>query len=186
MSDAIGAVLDAAEIDARWKPTRTRATICLNSDLAIEIARLEEQLRDLQSNVGGAADPIGPLAEKALQLREQAKASEHEFVFRSIGRLARRDLIRQHPPTKEQQEKVGKDERLVYNPDTFPPALMAASCESVRGADAAWWATKFDEWGDGQVARLWQACIAAQEGVNDTPKAAHAFAAMRSRAESSE
>lgn len=187
MSDPVTAVLDAAEIDERYQPTRTRATICLDSALVMEIGRLEDQIRDLQQkNDGSAADPLGPLAERVLELREQAKAAEVEFVFHSIGRLAFRDMIREHEPTPEQQKAVGKDVRLLYNPDTFMPALFAAACESVRGGTPAWWTRKCAEWGDGQVERLWHACLAAQQGVNDVPKAAHAFAAMRTRGESSE
>lgn len=187
MSDAIAQVLDAAEIDERWKPTRTRTTICFDTDLVIEIGRLEDQIRDLtQSPQQSAADPVGPLAEKVLELRGQAQASEVEFVFKSIGRLAGRELIRDHPPTKEQKAELGEGESLPWNPETYPPALLAASCESVRNGTVAWWIRKCDEWGDGQVARLWQAALSAQQGANDVPKAAHAFAATRSRGANSE
>lgn len=187
MTDAIAQVLDAAEIDERWQPTRTRTTICLNTQLVIEIERLEAQIADhTQNPQGTAADPVGPLAEQVLAKREQAKAAEVEFVFKSIGGLAGRDLIRDHPPTKEQKEKLGEGETLPWNPETYPPALLAASCESVRNGTVAWWTRKLDEWGDGQVARLWRAALSAQQGANDVPKAAHAFAATRSRGASSE
>lgn len=185
MPDPMIQLLDAAEIDERYQPTRTRAVICLDSELVMRIARLEDQIKDAQQG-DSAADPIGPLAEEVLALRGQAKAAQVEFVFRSIGRLAYRELIRDHPPTDEQKKLAGPDFHLSWNTDTFPAALMAASCESVRNGTVAWWSRKLNEWGDGQVARLWQACIAAQDGVNDVPKAGHAFAAMRTRGESSE
>jgi hypothetical protein len=183
-TDPIATVLDAAEIDERYQPTRTRATICMDSELVLRIGRLEQQIAETTPS-DSAADPVAQLAEEALELREQAKAAEVEFVFRSIGRLAKRDLIREHPPTKEQTAELGEGMALEFNPLTYPPALLAASCESVRNGTVAWWTRKLDEWGDGQVARLWQACTAAQDGVNDTPKAAQAFAATRRLAESS-
>lgn len=187
MTDAIAQVLDAAEIDERWQPTRTRTTICLDTNLVIEIERLEAQIKDLTENRdGSAADPVGPLAEQVLEKRQQAKASEVEFVFKSIGGLAGRELVRDHPPTKEQKDKLGEGESLPWNPETYPPALLAASCESVRNGTVAWWTKKLDEWGDGQIARLWRSALAAQQGANDVPKAAHAFAATRSRSASSE
>lgn len=185
MSDPITGVIDAAELDERYQPTRTRASICLDSELVLEINRLETMLQQAQQG-DLASDPVSALAEQILALRERAIASEQEFVFRSIGRLAYRDLVREHPPTDEQKKLVGPDFRLAFNPDTFQPALLAVACETVRGGSVAWWTKKCQEWGDGQIERLWQACIAAQQGVNDVPKAAFAFAATRSRGESSE
>jgi hypothetical protein len=168
----------------KHQPTRTRAVICNDSHLVLEIARLEQELLTAQQG-NSAADPVSELAERILALRDEAKASEEEYVFAGIGRLAYRDLIRAHAPTQDQADLVGKDYRLTYNPDTFPPALFAASCESHTGT-ADEWADLLAAFSEGQYTRLWEACVAAQAGVNDVPKAAHAFAATRTRAASSE
>lgn len=178
-------VYDAEALDKDVQPTRVPAVICTNSELVTQITLLEAKLAEVQKG-DSAADPVAELAGQILELREKAKASERVFIFKDIGRRPYRDLVREHEPTDDQKREAGKDFRVLYNPETFMPALFAKSCESVRGGTASWWARKCDEWGYGQIERLWQACTAAQTGVNETPKAALAFAVTRTRDESSE
>jgi hypothetical protein len=175
----------AAEIDADWQPTKVRATVCLDSDLVLEIERLEESLaRETKLDETTNRAPLAPgIAERIIELREQAKAKEREFVFASIGRRAYSDLIRSHPATEAQAEEAGA--RLAWNTDTFPPALLAASCVEPTDTSLAWWQRKYDQWGTGQVARLWQACLAAQGGVVEVPKAEAASAMTAGSAPSS-
>lgn len=52
-----------------------------------------------------------------------------EFTMRSIGRSAYEALRREHLPTDQQRDEAGLAARLLrFNVDTFPPALVAASC----------------------------------------------------------
>jgi hypothetical protein len=175
----------AAEIEAGWQPTKVRATVCLDSDLVLEIERLEESLaRETKLDDTTNRAPLAPgIAARIVELREQAKAAEVEFVFASIGRRAYSDLLRAHPATEEQSEAAGA--RLAWNTDTFPPALLAAACVEPTGTDLAWWLRMYDRWGTGQVARLWQACLAAQGGVVEVPKAEAASAMTSGSAPSS-
>jgi hypothetical protein len=169
----------AADIDELYQPTKTRATICLDSDLVLAIERLEAQLA-VESRIDETQNrtPQAPqIAEQIVELREQAKSAEVEFVFRSIGRKAYTDLIRAHPPTEAQKTEAGAN--LAWNVDTFPPALLALACEAPLGTDEAWWRRKYDSWGTGQIARLWQTCLAAQGGVVEVPKAEAAYAMTR-------
>lgn len=54
-----------------------------------------------------------------------------EFTMTSIGRSAYEALRREHLPTDEQRNEAGLGARLLrFNIDTFPPALVAASCTS--------------------------------------------------------
>lgn len=164
----------AAEIDEAWQPTLVRTTICLDSRIVLDIDRLTEQLErekalDEKTNRTALAPQI---AEQIMALREQAKASEREFVFASIGRRAYSDLIRAHPASAEQE--AAAEASLAWNTDTFPPALMAAACVEPTGTDEAWWTRKYNQWGTGQIGRLWAACMAAQGGVVDVPKATDA------------
>ena len=170
----------AADIDARYQPTRTRATICMDSELVLRIARLEQEMARAAGDTSAASDEL-TLAQDIVSLREQVKAAEVEFVFRSVGRYQLRELVRAHPPTAEQ-----KALDLPYNPETFEPALMAAACEQPTGTDLSWWTAKCREWGDGQIARLWEACNAAQAGVTSVPKAERAYALIRRSEQSSE
>jgi hypothetical protein len=161
----------AADIDKAWQPTKARTTICLDSDLVLEIERLERQrLREERLDAIDNRAAVAPgIAARIDELREQAKAAEVEFVFQGLGRGAYTDLLRAHPPTPEQETDAGA--QLLWNTDTFPPALMAAACVEPTGTDLAWWTRKYDDWGVGQVTRLWQTCMAAQAGVVEVPKA---------------
>lgn len=161
----------ANDIDQKYQPTLVRTSICLDSELVLEIDRLTEQFErektlDEQMN----RTPVAPgLAERIVQLRGQAKDAEVEFVFASIGRKAYTDLRLAHPASKEQEDNASAT--LGWDPDTFPPALLALSVVEPTGTTAAWWARKYDEWGTGQITRLWGACMAAQGGVVEVPKA---------------
>lgn len=168
----------AADVDAAWQPTLVRTSICLDSELVLAIERLEIDLRreqHLDENTNRTALAPG-IATRILELRDQAKAAEVEFVFASIGRRAYTDLVRAHPPTDAQSESAGGV--LAWNTDTFPPALLAAACQAPTGTDEAWWTRKYDQWGTGQIARLWQACLTAQGGVVEVPKATEASELM--------
>lgn len=177
--DAIGKVLSAAELDKRWKPTLTRTTICFDSDLVLEIERLEEEMQRaaFEDKILNRVPEALDIAYRIIELRKQAKAEEVEFVFKGIGRRPYTDMLRAHPPTDEQQRiAADNDQRMQWNPDTFPPALLAAACVNPTGTDIAWWARKYDEWGTGQISRLWNTCLIAQGGVIEVPKAEEAYA----------
>jgi len=171
--------LSASDIDAAYQPTKVRASVCLDSDLVLEIQRLEEKMRaedsiDKRTN----RTPVAPaIAAQVVELRDQAAAAEVEFVFAGVGRRVYTDLRKAHPPTDE-HKKAAEDvgQAIEFNPDTFPPALMAASCLEPEGTTEAWWARKYDEWTVGQLERLWRACLAAQGGVVEVPKVLDASA----------
>lgn len=78
-----------------------------------------------------------------------------EFTFVAIGRVPYRDLIAAHPATPEQQREARteqkdagtpphKIEKLGWNPDTFPAALLAECCTSHQW-DADGWRRVLDD-----------------------------------------
>jgi hypothetical protein len=170
----------AADVDEVWKPTQTRARICMDSDTVLAIERLEEQLaaeQRLDERLNRVHDAVAPrVAEEILDLKEQAQASEVEFVFASVGRKVYTELIAAHPPTAEQEAEAGA--KLLWNTDTFPPALLALAAVAPTGTTEAWWTRKYNTWGVGQIQRVWNACMAAQGGVVEVPKAAAASEVM--------
>ena len=170
--------LSAADIDAAYQPTKTRATICLDSDLVLQIERLEEQF-DAANGDDSAASQGPVIAAQIAELIAGAKAAEVEFVFKSIGRRAYSDLRRKHPPTDEQKAALREGQTAVFDPDGFLPDLFAAACESPTGTTPKWWREKYDDWGDGQLTILVAAVTAAQQGVNEVPKALRAYALIR-------
>jgi len=85
------------------------------------------------------------------KVRAELRETGVSFVIRGIGRLAFEELVREHPPTKEQIEK----NEASFDPETFWPALCAASV--VGGMSAEEWKTEvFDsaEWGPGELTDL--------------------------------
>lgn len=71
------------------------------------------------------------------------------LTFRAIGRKAYDDLIAQHPGGESEP----------YDPETFPPALIAACCvDPDLSTDEAQYV--FDEWTIGEVAALFATAVA--------------------------
>jgi hypothetical protein len=175
---AIQKVLTAAEITAKFKPNRTRIVLCLDTDIVLEMERLEEQLEEARRDDELLnRDPQAiEIAHRIIELRERAKAAEVEFVFRGIGRVPFRDLVARHPATEEQREKATEQRPVNWNVDTFMPALLAAAAESVAPGDLEFWTDACATWEDGRVALLFGTAYSAQEGYTEIPKADLAYA----------
>lgn len=74
-----------------------------------------------------------------------------EVTIRALPRRAYRELLDAHPPTAED----GAD--ADWNGETFPPALIAASClHPELGLEEA--TELWDEWEPSEAGRLFQAC----------------------------
>lgn len=85
-------------------------------------SRLKDDVKECQKNLEAA---------KATYDAVYAEADEYlvEFVFKAVPRDVFEQLLNDSPPTKEQvkrAEEAGEDEPD-WNPDTFMPALVAAS-----------------------------------------------------------
>ena len=99
-----------------------------------------------------STDPDEAELEAARARVEEAKAALDEvtvvMTFRSVGRKAYDDLVMAHPPTDEQKEMD-----YSYNPETFTPAIIAASCVepdlTLEEATAI-----FDEWNGSEISQL--------------------------------
>lgn len=81
------------------------------------------------------------------------------FKFVAIGPNAVEELIGKNPATKQQQQKFsdasyaenGRRGRLQWNEETFPPALLAASCIGINFSDG----DKADELSNAEATQLW-------------------------------
>ncbi len=91
------------------------------------------------------------------------------FTFRSIGRVAMRDLLDAHKPTPDQRRELREAQKLVgipshrraelpFNSDTYPPALIAACCVSpAMTEDEATELWESEAWGEGELMSLFEA-----------------------------
>jgi hypothetical protein len=120
----------AATLDhLRKKKPIERSVVVVLEDEPLEV--LKEARKRHAELAGAPADK--PASDKALKEAEKAVKDAETAVedvtvevrFRAIGRVAYDELVAAHPPTEQQKKDSGED--TVYNPETFCPALVAAS-----------------------------------------------------------
>lgn len=133
-------------------PRSDDVSFCREPDDATTLNRLQMELDDAKRL---AARPNAkPATRTAVKRAEEAidkfltGVDTIRFYLRSIGADVAEQMIRDHPPTDAQIEEheanrkieneqliaTGSRERvpqLQWNPDTFPPALIAASVERI-------------------------------------------------------
>lgn len=185
MSEA--AVEQAQEPPRSWAQLKTQhrntvqsTVITLRADLLDQVQRLERELiearmEDERSNRVARAPQI---AEQIRAVEEEARQSEVTFAFQALSRGDFALLQAKHPPTKEQREEFDNPE---FNPVTYPPALMAATCiePAELAGNLAEWEQIHTGWSEGQVMRIWGTCVTANAAVAHTPKSELASEVLR-------
>ena len=105
------------------KPRERTVKVCIRGDLAGQAEALSDELakatEDWEPSDITEEHPGRVLAAKLKAVREQMRKAEEPFVLRYIGDKAYSDLMAAHP---------ADDDRQAFNSDTFPRALIAASC----------------------------------------------------------
>lgn len=108
-------------------PRELVARISLRHDLNERHAELDAALQALIAAHGdeiGRAD-VRAKADEVRALEDEIEAAQVPFRFRALPARDWRVLMAEHPPTKDQR---ARDERATFDPDTFWPAAIAASC----------------------------------------------------------
>lgn len=85
------------------------------------------------------------------------------MLFRALGAKAYDDLLAEHPPTKKDKEDGG-----VWNGETFPPALIAASSLDPKiSADEATEVWTSPDWSRGELYDMFSRLVRLnQEGLD--------------------
>ena len=166
--------------------------ICLRGDLVADKETAEEVLAT--SRRKNPAPDIGDedaveqmrLAETIQRLEAECERSSVTFRFRGLGRRKHSDLVAAHPPTEEQAAELAKvGMSAMVNSESFPPALVAASCVEPEGITLEAATDAFETWSEGQWTLLWRACLAANQGSSDPgPKSSIARDVLRGSAPS--
>jgi len=116
-----------ANIIKKKRGVTKKVPIQIDGELASEIIELRQQIVLAEQFDRGENKPESalPLKKELEELIEGSKDTEVVFTFKALGRIVYDELIEEpeHQPTDEQ-----KKEGAQYNPDTFPAALVAASC----------------------------------------------------------
>lgn len=142
-----------AEVLAAKQPVRRRVIVTLDEEAEVAV---EEARRLVDDSQGEAAD----LARARLAAaQERLAAAQVAFVFRALSRAAYRALVEAHPPTPDQRLAAqARGEVCEFDPDTFPPALLAAVCEepamTVEEAREL-----LDGWTTGEAALIWGTAV---------------------------
>lgn len=164
------------DILARKKPNLESAEIQLDPDIARAIEDLQAKLiearradRRAESGKSGTGfdyrSQVDDIQAKIDELIEEGKASEQEFLFRSIGAKSYDNLIADYPPTPS-QKKAGKQ----VDVDKFVPALIsAASYEPKITLEQATQIYESEDWSQGEVNKMFLAAQAANETTRDIP-----------------
>lgn len=174
-----------SEAKKAHRNTRLSVTVTLRGDLVDEVDRLEAEMAEAAKvDATENRDPVAlRIAERIQDLEREAAESEVTFTFEGLGRGQMAKLTAAHPPRTDDEGDVFGAEKLPWNPETFPPALLAASC--VEPAELAGnveeWTEIHTEWNTGQVANLWGCCLQANNGVGITPKSRAAYDVLARR-----
>lgn len=163
------------------KPNVKRALIPLDSDIADSYEEAKEKFEKAERML--EIRPDDPKAQYDFDMTRDAMEiarnvlldSSVEFVFRSIGRRKYEDLVMEHPPTPDQQETAKKagDGNYLWNPDTFPQAIIAASVVSPTMEEAdvkeIW---ESPDWNSPELLSLLNAALEANSSMRivDIPK----------------
>lgn len=113
---------------------------------------------------------VGALQRRVDAAREKRESFYEFLVVRAMAPAEFEDLVSQHPATEEQHAKAKAEDRPhkpIWNPDTFIPALLAASIDSdMSGED---WAelTSKGPVAAGEVGALFNAALQVNDRTPD-------------------
>lgn len=160
---------DFAELQRRKRPATAECALALDSDVidahsralrAYETAKTVAEETPTSTTKAALAE-----AEDALEVAEAAAAEATvTFKFRGISEEEWDALIDVHGPTPDQIRKARKDNAAAptWNDDTFPQALVAASCiEPEMTAEQVGEMWKSPQWNAAELQGLFQAAYSA-------------------------
>jgi hypothetical protein len=158
------------------KPVRKTVWIALDSDDATELEEATRTFNIVDAAVNRAKangnlvpqDTLTRLIEatdRKTKATEVARENSVKFVFRSLGRRKYDALLGEHPPTDEQMKKQGND-KLEFNPETFPEALVQACLiEPELSIDEVKEIFNSEDWTPGETYSLFMAAMQANQST---------------------
>lgn len=162
-----------SDILAGIVPAERTVKVCLRGDLPEQVEEakkrwLEAVVHDENHNEASTAAPIVAEIEA---LEAEAEAATVAFRLVAVGARAWRALVAAHEPAP--------DEEFIWDPVTFPPAALAATCaDPVMTEDQA--GELADHLSNGQWMKLWAGVFAANAGDDMVPKSAFGTVAPQS------
>lgn len=120
-------------------------------------------LRRLESKGEKKSTAAYKRAAKSVDETQQAlDACYIELIVRALPADEYDALIDKHPPTEAQEAKAKeKSEEIVWNEDTFKPALLSASVDGDMSADD--WSAALKKMTKAESRELWVMCLTLNE-----------------------
>ena len=171
-----------ADLIATAQPRTLEVSVCARGDLVDRHATLVQQLAAAESNVAKRAsvakDPeVARIAGEIVAVEAEQEASTVTVVLQSVSRRVWADLLAKCPPRPQ-------DKGLDHNPDTFPPAVVAACAKSPviseEEANQLADALPVSEW-----SKLWLGAVGLNITSTPHPKLKAATELVRANGESS-
>ena len=127
-----------ADLLERWKPRKAIVELILDDDLVLDHDRAVDELRTARAN-GHKPAAVKAIEKRVAELEAAVRDATRTLHFQAMRGADYRELLKAHPPTDAQvaEFRKGLPEELKYlrpeyNDDTFPDALVAASCIDPR------------------------------------------------------
>ncbi len=159
------------EIRAAKKPAYQDVFIVGDDSLGAEYEDAVRELGEakMSLNIVGQTREAKQRVESAESTLEEVTGRIREtgmkFTFRSISRKKLDAILEEHQPSKRQKaEAEEKGEDLNFDPETFPPALIAATCVdpelTIEEAEEIW---ESEDWTQGELLSLLGGAMAANQ-----------------------
>ncbi|HEY9414675.1 MAG TPA: hypothetical protein VIQ30_07955 [Pseudonocardia sp.] len=145
--------------------------ICLRGDLTAEFENLDQQLEEALRTPATSLEGDGSaaIAEQIEALRAEMQAHTYRFRLRAMPHPRWREFCAEHPPRKDDDEKIDERDRLLgVNTETFWPALVRRSVVDPELSDTEW-ATLGEALTDRQFSDLADAAWALNRRDVDVP-----------------
>lgn len=166
------------DLIATAQPRTEKVRICARGDLVAAHADAQAELHAAASkddSLAGSPETVAA-AEAVVRLEEQIEAATATIEVRSVSRDTWADLLRDHPPSKEER-RAGHD----HDPKTFPPAAVAA-CTDLTAEQATALSAKLPP---GEWNKLWVAALTLNVTGMPSPKSVAATELLRANEQSS-
>lgn len=174
-------ILTAKDVKKRKKPMIRRVPVAMDGEKADEfnaavsaVQEAKERQAEEPRNSHIAAE-LFELEERVKELREEMEDDVVDFVFRSVGRRRYEELVEECPPSKKQIADAKREgvDAPGWNPDTFPPTLIAAALiEPEYTYDEVFEIWESEDWNQAELVTLFMSAMAvnAERKVVDLGK----------------
>ncbi len=161
--------LTMANIIKKKRGVTKKVPIQIDGEIAAEILELRAKitLAEQFDSKRNKPETALKLKKKLEELIERSRDTEITFIFKSLGRIVYDDLVElpEHQPSDEQ-----KKEGAQFNPDTFPPALVAAAAVDPEiSIEEAVEIFGDSEWNGAELQKLFFAALEVNTETGDIP-----------------